>query len=801
MLHVLQDAARAVRSLRRSPGFVVVSVLSLGLALGVTTTMFGLVDAALNPVIPLREPARIVTVNNAGDGAGHDVTWEQTSRALAPASDLFEELTIANRQYSFLRIGSHYDRQVVLAVPPEFLDVTGVSPFIGRGFAADGGDAITGDVALVSFSLWRVALGSVRDLRRATVEVEGRVYRIIGVLPPYLPVMLDAAVYVPLTGAAGTGYTSLVASLASGIDASHAQEQLRSVIDPLLERSYGVGRRPFRFYVNPVLQNRPEEMSDLQRILLASAFLVLIIACGNLANLMLARGLARERDFALHFALGARRANLIRQTLIEALICALAGAAVGVLIARWAFDLVMYRMTREVPGLGAMAAALNWRVFAFAVLAAVVTSLVFGLVPAIRTSSIDLNVPLKSGAGTTTTGARSRFSALVVVEVALTMTLMLGAGLLMKAVQEMRTSDIGYNPRGLLLIDAFLPRSITNRDRTVPHDEMWRLLDRVRAQPGVLGAALEGEGRTPKLGPALTSALAGGGNRHLYATGYTIVSPDYLRTLGVPVIQGRDFTRGDAAMGGGVIINETAARLLWPTDSAVGRMLKLGAMETDARWLPVVGIARDTRRLSTVMPVTDPVPELWVVPAPGDSVASFERMKVRVPAHREADVRTDLDRVARQALPPGTIVVVRPELEWFDNSRLARDFIARMFIVFGCIALGLSAVGLYCVLSFTVAERRRELAVRSALGATGMTCARMVVRDAALMVLAGTGAGAFLAMWLARALDSLLYSVFYTDAVVLVMAEGMLMIVAFVACLVPARRAARSDPMEILRAS
>lgn len=782
---------------------MIVTVLSLGLALGVTTTMFGLVDAALNPAIPLPEPARIVTVRNAGDGAGHDITWQETSPAVERASGLFDKLTVANGQFLFIRIGPHHDRQTVLAVKPEFLAVTGIRPFLGRGFAADGSDAVTGDVALLSFRLWRSALGSALDLQGATVEVEGRVYRVVGVLPPYLPGELDHAAYVPLTGAAmtRTGYTSLVARLAPGVDAQMAQEQLRRVVDPVLTGTYGTGRRPFRFYVHPVLEDRPEAMSDLQRILLASAFVVLIIACGNLANLTLARGLARERDFALCFALGAKRANLIRQTLIEALICSLAGALIGMLIAIWAFDLATYQMTREVPGLGAMAAELNWRVFAFTVLAAVLTSLVFGLVPAIRTSSIDLSLPLKSGAGTTTTRVRSRFSALVVAEVALTMTLMLGAGLLIKAVQAMRTPDLGYNPRGLLLIDAFLPRSITSRDRAVPPDEMWRLLDHVRAQPEVLGAALEGGGTTPKHGPALTSALTGGGNRKLYTRGYTTVSPDYLRTLGVPVIQGRDFTRGDATVRGAVIVNETAARLLWPSDSAVGRMLKLGALETDAQWLPVVGVARDTRRLSTVMPVTDPVPEVWVVPTPGDSLRAFERLQVRVPAHREADVRTDLDRVVRQALPPGTVVVVRPALESFDVDRLARDFIARMFIVFGGIALGLSAVGLYCLLSFTVAERRRELAVRRALGASGGTCATMVVRDAAIMVLAGTGAGAFLAMWLARLLDSMLYSVFYTDVAVLVMSEALLLIVASAACLVPAARAARSDPMEILRAS
>jgi putative ABC transport system permease protein len=799
----LQDVALATRSLRRSRAFVIVTVLSLGLALGVTTTMFGIVDATLNPAVPLREPARVVTVSNAGDGAGHGVTWYETFEAARRSNGLFEQIAIASNEYSFLRIGSHYDRRPVLAVSPNFFAVTGVRPFLGRAFAADGRDAEAGDAAMVIFRLWRSALGGARDLRGSSVEVEGRIYRVVGVLPPYLPSGLNGGVYLPMQVSASAGasarWASLVARLAPGVAAAQAERTLRSVVDPVLTATYGVGRRPFRYRVRPVLDERPAAMDDLQRILLASAFVVLVIACGNLANLMLARGLARERDYALCFALGARRANVIRQTLVEGLLCALAGAALGVLIAVWAFDLVTYRMTREVPVLGAMAVSLNWRIFAFSVLAAVVTTLVFAMLPAIRTSNVDLNLPLKSGAGTTTRRVRSRFSALVVGEVALTMTLMLGAGLLMKAVRAMRTTDLGYNPHGLLQIDAYLARATSNRRGTVSEAQMWRLLERVRSHPGVIGAALEGIGSTPRLGPGLVSALAEGGNRRLYAQNYSAVSPDFLRTVGVPVTQGRDFAPGDAVTRGAVIVNEAAARVLWPSESPVGRMLKLGDLETDAPWLPVVGISRDVRAASTVMPVTDPVPQVWVVPPPG--LVALDRLRVRVPAHGESQFRTALDRVTRQTLPPGSIVVVRPWLGSFDDAVLARDFVAKLFVVFGAIALGLAAVGLYCLVSFTVAERRREFAVRCALGATGSQIARMVVHDATIMVLAGTGVGAFLAMWLARALDAMLYSVFYTDVAALLMAEGVLIVVALVACLMPARRAARSDPVEVMRSA
>jgi predicted permease len=796
----LQDAALAVRSLRRSRSFVVVSVLSLGLALGVTTTMFGLVDAVLNPAVPLREPARLVSVSNGGDGARHDVSWYETFEVVQRAGGLFEQIAITSWDYRFLRIGAHYDRQTVLAVSPNFFAVTGIRPFLGRAFAADGRDAASGDAAMISFRLWRSALGGQRDLRAVSVEVEGRFYRVIGVLPPHSPA---GAVYLPLpVSAAATRsaavFGSLIARLAPGVSAAQAERTLRAVVDPVLTATYGAGRRPFRYRVEPVVPERPASMDNLQRILLASAFVVLMIACGNLANLMLARGLSRDRDYALCFALGATRTNLIRQTLIEGLLCALGGAVIGVLVAAWAFDLATYRMTREVPILGAMAVSLNWRVFALSALAATLTSVAFALLPAIRTSNVDLNLPLKSGAGNTTGRARSRFSALVVGEVALTMTLLLGAALLMKAVRAMRTTDLGYNPRGLLEIETYLARGATNRYGRVSDAEMARLLERVRSYPGVIGAALEGVGRTPRTGPGLVSALAGGGNRRLYAPNYFAASADFLRTLGVPIAQGSDFAQGDAVTRGAAIVNATAARLLWPSESPVGRMLKLGDLETDAPWVPVVGVARDVRPLSTVMPVTDATPAVWVVPPPG--TGALDRLRVRVVPHREARLRTALDGVVRQSLPPGSIVVVKSSMESFDDSVLARDFIAKLFVVFGAIALGLAAVGLYCLLAFTVGERRRELAVRSALGASGAQLARMVAHDAAIMVLAGTGAGAFLAMWLARVLDALLYSVFYTDVAALLVAEALVIGVSAIACVVPSRRAARSDPVEVLRA-
>lgn len=798
MTDLLQDAALAIRSLRRSRAFVITTVLSLGIALGVATTMFGIVDTALNPAVPLRDASRVVSITNSGDGAGHSAPRMDISDGARKAPGLFEDATAVGVRSSFLRIGQHYDRQLVLTVSPNFFSTTGIEPFLGNslGQASESSE----QMAMVSFRLWRSALGGRRELTAATVDVDGTVYRIVGVLPPYMPAGLNAGVMVSehqSASGASPGFAVTVGRLREHVTATQAESTLRAVVDPVLTASHGVGRHPFRYGVRPVVSDRPEEMSNLQRILLGSAFIILVIACANLANLMLARGLARERDFALSLALGARRINLVRQTLFQGLACALGGAALGVLIAMWAFDAVTYQMARDVPGLGALAVSLNWRAFAFSVGAATVTSLVFSLFPALRTSGVDLSLPLKSGAGTTTGRVRTRFSALIVAEVALTMTLMLGAGLLMKAVQSMRTTELGYNPRGLLSIETYVART-QGRSAAVSAGDMAGLLATIQRQPGVRHAALEGTGTTPRTGPGLVSALEGGGNRRLFSQRFTTVSADYLKTLGISIAAGRDFVSGDEDSRGAVIVNETAARLLWPSESPVGRMLKLGDLETDAPWVPVVGVARNVHPISTVMSVDTPGPQLWVVP-PNGAPPTLNRVRVRVAAAGEGVMRTALDRISRQTLTPGSIVVVSSALDAFDDAVLARDFVAKLFAVFGAIALGLAALGLYCLLAFTVAERRRELAVRVALGASSVTIGRLVARDALVMVLAGTGVGAFAAMGLARALDALLYDVFYTDVGALLAAEAIVILVSMAAAVVPARRAMQSDPVEVLR--
>lgn len=796
------DLTLAVRSLKRSPGFVILVVLSLGIALGVTTTMFGLVDTALNPVVPMRNVDELVDISNLGDGnAAQGAGWQETFAAARDGGTMFSGSTVALSRFAFLRVGNHTDWRRVKHVSPEFFALTGIAPFLGRSFSTGGSDSARGDGAVVSFALWRKALGGRTDLRGATVTVDDRTFDVIGVLPPYLPGSLTATAYLPMRPdmmRAGDAmpFVSLLARLRPGATWERAQAMLRANVDPVLTERFGAGRRPFRFVVRPMAEERPDGMTDLQKILLAAGALVLVIAFGNMANLVLARGLVREREFALRFSLGAARASVVRQVLAEALLCTLGGAVIGVLVAHAAFGLLTYHMTRDVPGLGAMAVSLNWRIFRFALGIATVTSLTFSFVPAWRTSRVDLNRTLAAGAGTTTGRNRSRFSALVVGEVALTMTLMLGASLLMKAVREMRATEFGYNPRGLLDISMYMRGPVGQP--LLSSDSMIRSVrERVLGLPGVLGASAYGAGPTPGFG--ITSMLPGGGNHWMFMNGYTAVGHDYVRTMGLAITDGRAFVESDASSRGAVILNEAAARVLFRGENAVGQLVKLGESRTNAPIVPVVGISRDVFSTSTVMPSESAAPTLIVVPPSG--TVALPRLLVRVSEAHLAETEAEVASLVRATLPQTATVVVRRPLEDFTEAILAREFVARLFVLFALIGCSLAAVGLYCLLAFVVAQRRREFAVRIALGATRREVTRLVLRDGATMVLAGTAIGAFVAMWLARALDAMLYSVFYTDALSLVIAEGVLLVVALAACVVPALRAARSEPVEMLRAA
>ncbi|HXY70578.1 MAG TPA: ABC transporter permease [Gemmatimonadales bacterium] len=787
----VRDLRYAFRSLGRSPGFTAVAVLSLGLGLGLVTTMFAILDAVRHPAVPYRDADRLWSIG-----------WVQGRKlALKPfvvldavrerTRTLDSVLPVAPYTFAWSEQGRDEGDLPGAEVPGRFFALLGVRPQLGRLL----GDADAGrPVAVVSYELWRKQLGGRRSLAGATVVFARRVYSVVGVMPRGMDFPYGSVVWTAMTdeaerSGAGLGFVRGVARLRPGVTPAAVDSDLAGIARYLTAR-YGAGEAPFWLSAGSMRQD-PMKLGDIHVAMLGASLAVLLIACANLANLMLARGLAKRREVALRLAIGASRAAVVRQLFVECAVLTVGGALAGIVLSFWGASLVTHRLPQDVWFLGIVEPQLSWRVFAFAALAAAASAVLFGLVPAIRVANaVSLDEPLKDGAGTTGR-TRQRYSALVVSEVALALALLMGAGLLLKVVHRLATIEYNFPARQLL--SGYVIGGLAD---SAPPAERLRLqlavVDALRRAPGVIDAAAES---SPVLPGRVVTAELSDSTRLLPSA--EVVTPAHLRTMGLPVLQGRDFSPGDLVGNGAVILNTVAAARLYPRGNAVGRMLKLGAPASDAPWVPIVGVCRTA--LTPGFELTDlrAEPEVYVVRA--GSVGTGVRLTVRVSGD-PGQLVVPLRRAARAAVPSGDAELF-PYLQGRQSAVEARAFLAQIFVAMGSFALVLAAIGIYGVMAYTVTRRLREFAVRVALGAERRDLVRTVLHDGVVMTLAGTGLGAFVALWTSFFLQNVLENVYPTDAPTLVAAEAVLLLVTVAACLAPAYRAARADPVEILRAT
>ncbi|MFN2564864.1 MAG: ADOP family duplicated permease [Gemmatimonadaceae bacterium] len=789
----LRDLTYALRSLRQSPTFVATAVLTLGLALGLTTTMFGILDAVVHPYVPFRDPDGLYWV------------WQQLRRIPGgpTTADGFALLREGTR--SFAAVAGTSGRMSTIQGPngtssgsvqlatDNIFEVLGVRPYLGRLFRP-GGDPEDARSAVVSYEIWRRMFAGRRSLEGAVVSLDDRTAPVIGVLPPGVNYAFGSAVWLTAGerfGGSELGRITAVVRLQPGVTAEAARAELAGLAGRLnRERGPGIG---FWYHLRPVRFD-PERLRDFHFAMAGAALVVLLIACANLANLMLVRVAAKRREIALRMALGATRGAVARQVLAESALVAAGGGALGLLVAAWTMGIAVKRMPQELSFVGLLQPHLSWRVYVFVLLTAAATVVLFGLVPALRASDIDVSEPLKGGAAATTERSR-RYSFIVMGEVALAMTLLMGAGLLARAAQRVGDFDFRYDPRPLLKATALRPRPDVERDDDAIriHDE---ILERARRIPGVRAAATIAA-ESPE-GNAVTSELAEGGGHEAVMGTYRVVSPGVLRVFGITIVAGRDFAEGDRSSRDGVVIlDEAAARRLWPGSDPVGRMIKLGHSRAFRPWLPVVGVAKSAWLAFPNDPYARHEGTIYVVRADGPR---FPHVVVRATADMGATSMA-LSRIVLASWPRSRSVIVESWLADYEASLVARRFMAALFALLGVIALVLSSVGLYGVLAYAVSRRSREFGVRLALGARPRDVVRMVAHDGAVMVLAGIGVGAFAAMAGGTLLSSWIWDLHAADVVSLVAAELLLAIVAVAVCVFPALRAARADPAETVRAS
>jgi len=785
---LLRDVRFAIRSLSKSPGFVVVAVVTLGLGLALASTTFTILDTLRHPYMALDDPDRLFEIRVAGDWRSGIDPYE----AVRGVTDQFADGTA---YYGWKRAvvagGDSVSDAGAGLVTPNLFPLLGVKPARGRLFWTGPGPVET-DVVIVSHHYWETALAG-RPLDGATVLVNDRVHAVIGVTPPTVTYPYSP-VWLPMSDPAGGEFRGVpVVRLKRGVTREQADRAL-ALAAARLNAELRATQYPFGFRLRPVVGD-PLEFEKVHFAMVGAAVIVLLIACANLANLMLARGAAKRREIALRFAIGANRRALVSQLLSESVVLAVAGGLLGLVLTAWSVDVLAHKMPPYGPVV-LVPPHMSGRVLVFGFFAAGATLVLFGLLPSFRTTNVDVTEPLKDDAGTITSRVR-RYSWIVVAEVAMTLVLLMGGALLTRAVVRAVRYDFGYEPRGLYQSSLGVHSAQAALD-SVPHI-FNSVLDGVRHVPGVQSAATMHWSWPDDY--MIVSDVYNGGAGFMPSSAAAVVSSDFLRTLGIPVLHGRDFLLGDAVVGA-VILDEDAARELFggTGEDAVGRAIKLGDIESPVPWIRVVGVARraalNRGSAGDFSPYLRPPPTAYVV---STRYASRRGLLVLRAGRSNASIQLALRREIRETLSDRGSGGIVGYTEAFERGLRSRRFIVGVFALFGALSLALAAVGIYGVLAYAVSRRMREFGVRVALGAEESRLLRMVMHDGAVMLLAGTGIGAFAAMWAGQLLDAWLYDVYFVDVVSLVAAELVLLAAGLAACAAPALRAMRANPVDVLR--
>jgi putative ABC transport system permease protein len=816
---LLQDLRYAARILRKSPGFTAVAVLTLALGNGANTAIFSVVNAVLLSPLPYADADRLLLVKEVLPHAGpqpFDVSGPDIAQ-IQKLNHVFEKVG-GFRVWTYEFSGRGEPQRVTAdRISSDLFDVLGVQPIVGRVFTAE--EELAGhSVVILSYGLWQRRFGGQHTVLGQAVNLDRKPYTIVGVMPqsfvlplPGMAQGVAAELWVPLGLTKGEledvgdnfDY-SVVARLKPGVSLGQVNADLqlvaRGVLGTYAEWARGAHQSLGDFQLGMAAQPLRDEVTGPLRptllVLLGSVGLVLLIACVNVANLLMMRAAGRQKEMAVRLAIGAGRFRLLRQFLVEGLLLSFLGGALGLAVAVWFKDALVAGMPASVPRFHSI--ELNWAVLLFTFLIVSVVGIVFGALPAIWTSRTDPNSSLKDGGrGTSESAERQRTRALfVVVEVALSVMLLIGAGLLVRSFQRVLNTNPGFRPEHVLTASIDLPPEEYSKDEQVI-SFYKQLTDRLRQTPGVL--AVGGSTDLPLLG-AWTHAFTLEGYRPSPGSGllmcyHSVIYGDYLQVMGIPLLRGRYFSEHDVSDSMHVlIVSESLAMEYWPGQDPLGKRLKWGTAESTDHWLTIVGLVGDVKQgpldSVTALHTYEPYAQLGAAPS--------LRIAVRTqgePASVAAAVRSAAWGLDRQ-LALGN---VRPMDEVISRSTAARRFNLLVVGAFAVLALALAALGIYAVLAFSVARRTHEIGVRMALGARGGDVVRLVLAQGLRVTAIGILFGVAGALGLTRFLGSLLYEVRPTDPPTFAAVLLLLLGVSIAASYLPARRAMRVDPMVALR--
>jgi len=811
-----QDVKFGARMLRKSRGFTIVAILTLALGIGANGAIFTIVNAFLFRPLPVQNADRLAVV--AVQSGAQSIPAELSYRDYEDyrqQSDAFTGLAAYAINVTGLGYKSHADRIVASYVTSNYFSTLGVQPAIGRFFATGEGDQPNSSaVVVLGHHYWEQRFGGNPDIVGSAVSIDGRPVTIIGIAPKefrgtFTIAEMDA--YVPIgmlaNGSENSAFFTdrklrqlrVIGALKAGLSVQAAQASL-AVIAQRLANEYPQADQGQSIYVYPERRARPSPSAGRNLPVAATAFLalvglILLLSCLNVANLVLARGAARQKEMAIRAAMGATRQHLIRQVLTETILLALGGGVAGALLGNWlCHSLESLRVLGDFPVRFGL--TLDWRVFGYITAIALISGVIAGLVPALRASRTDINETLrKGGRGLTNDGGHSARNALVVGQVAGSLVLLIAAGLFVRSLKNAETIDLGFDAHNVLNVG--IDPSLQGYDQPRSEAFFRKLLRRAKLLPGVQSASLAFT--VPMNYSSLASAIHVEGQdsapaNNIPDAGYNVVSPEYFATTRTPLVSGRTFTDADTSTTAPVaIVNQTFADRFWPHQNPIGR--RFSYKDATGPFVSVVGVARNGKYGE----ILESASLYFYVPQTQNYQSGHVlQLRTLVPPESlipaiEAQVR-DLD----PNLPAFDVMTMEQELAGLNGF-----FLFHMGAVFagamGILGMLLAVLGLYGVVSFNATRRTQEIGVRMALGALPRDIFALVLRQVLILVAAGVSVGIVSAIAISRVLSGLLLGVSSRDPVTFAGISAVLVVVALVACYLPARRAARLDPSTALR--
>jgi len=798
------DFRYSLRVLLRAPSFALAVVAVLALGIGATTAIFSIVNTVLLRPLPLDEPDRLVRLfhippqstfpgmKRFSVSPANFYDWQRDAR-------LFERMALYRFRSFTLTGGGNAEAIVAGAVGDGFFEVVRARPLLGRVFLPEEDSPARGHVVILSNGFWKSHFGGAPDAVGRTLTLDGEPYTVVGVMPAAFSIaswsILHRDLWVPVAykdadrAVRDNHNDAVIARLKPGVDIARADAEMKE-ISVRLEHDYPKENTGWGATAVPLQELIVGDIRTSLVMLLAAVALVLLIACANVGNLLFARALGRRKELAIRTALGAGRARVFQQLLVESLVLSATGGAVGLLLARASLAAGATLLADQVPRADEI--AIDGRVLLFVLGASMLTGILAGVLPAIRAGRTDLNDALKEGgreAGAV--GLKTR-RLLIVCEVALSVVLLMGAGVMLRSLLALRHVDAGFDPRNLLTFDVSLPetRYKTPAQATAFFDGT---LQRLRVLPGVQAAAVVDS--LPLTGGSQQPIVIDGRAELLPKDQPTVavrkITPGYLTAMRLPLLRGRDFADGDVDV---MIVSRAAARLLWGDGDPIGHRAAL-PLESKTVVNTIVGVVGDVRDAGLA---ENPVATVYEFSRERNWRGLSVVVRTSVPPLSLAQAATAAVHALDSEQP---VENLRTMDDVLDDTLTSQRFSALLLGLFAAVALVLASVGIYSVLSYIVRGRSREIGIRAALGARRGDVVRLVVREGMAPTVAGIAAGAVAALGAGRLMEKLVFGVSASDPLTLAAVSGALAFVALMASLIPAYRASRLDPSEVLRAS